>query len=194
MLWCKSRRKLEHSAYFLRYYYRSHSFQKRGRMGGPVVANRVYSGDHRELIADEGRTQEYFRTLWGNHVNFTVGKPNSCDPPPPPINNDQSLDKFFLQTQQTTPNEELQYTLRNICLFELHTHMILALKAKAAVNIIALELMWLWWPLWPGMSLKIDSYASTPVSNHIVVITAHAPSISANEKMTQLQRVYIKRL
>lgn len=32
-------------------------------MGGPVVANRVYSGDHRELIADEGRTQEYFRTL-----------------------------------------------------------------------------------------------------------------------------------
>lgn len=48
---------------FLRYYYRSHSFQKRGRMGEPVVANRVYSGDHRELIADEGRTQEYFRTL-----------------------------------------------------------------------------------------------------------------------------------
>lgn len=169
-------------------------FRRGGGWGGPVVANRVYSGDHRELIANEGRTQEYFRTLWGNHVNFTVGKPNSCDPPPPPINNDQSLDKLFLQTQQTTPNEELQYTLRNICLFELHTHMILALKAKAAVNIIALELMWLWWPLWPGMSLKIDSYASTPVSNHIVIITAHAPSISANEKMTQLQRVCIKRL
>ena len=72
---------------------------------------------------------------------FYHGKIKLLRPPPPPINNDQSLDKFFLQTQQTTPNEELQCTLRSICLFELHTHMILALKAKAAVNIIALELM-----------------------------------------------------
>ena len=38
-------------------------FRRGGGWGGPVVANRVYSGDHRELIANEGRTQEYFRTL-----------------------------------------------------------------------------------------------------------------------------------